>query len=64
MYCPRSYNYNPYSESCLKRHDLFLTWNAAQNFCEARGEYLVTLQTEESAAWLTNFTKANPGRKY
>ena len=61
MFCPISYNYNPYSKSCLKRHDMLLTWNAAQNFCKARGEYLVMLQTEESAAWLTNAAKTSPG---
>ena len=36
-------------------------WNDAKTYCEQEGEYLATLETLESAKWLTDTINANAG---
>ena len=62
LQCPSSeYTYNPYSNTCVRLIKSQKQWEDAQNYCAIRGEYLVTLETLESAFWFRFWVKVNPG---
>ncbi|XP_067949846.1 lithostathine-like [Watersipora subatra] len=46
------YTYNPVSETCFRLIETALSWDNADAYCKANGEYLATFATTEASEWL------------
>ena len=57
--CPPDYIENPYASTCLQLHKEFISWYEAKAKCEARGETLAILPTDDDFKWYTELRKEN-----
>ena len=49
--CDNCYLHNPYTNTCYGLFTQEKTWEDAKQFCEDRGEHLVTFPSAESSIW-------------
>ena len=52
LICTDPYTYNPVSETCFRLIETALSWDNADAYCKANGEYLATFATTEASEWL------------
>ena len=57
--CPPDYVLNPIASTCLQLHKEFISWYEAKAKCEARGETLAILPTDDEFKWYTKLRKDN-----
>ncbi|XP_067949848.1 C-type lectin domain family 4 member M-like [Watersipora subatra] len=50
--CTDPYTYNPIWETCFRLIETALSWDNADAYCRANGEYLATFATTEASEWL------------
>lgn len=59
--CPDGYKLNPNTGTCVGAQSVTGSWRIAKDYCENKGEYLLTLPTIQDAEWLENQRRTFPG---